>query len=301
MAKKRTGEKPKLKRKRARKKSAKAKSRVNKSKRAGRTSTSGARRKRASDLSVGSGRKGGKSRARSPAAARRVARKGGKPGRGSAKNQRGVGDTRVVRTRLRRIRWRTLPGLDTVSDHSGDTNGRPIQGRTIGHQLDNLGTIAPHRTVDGHLYRTKEQLNAKTKRATMFLLIRSTDNTYAVHETLFVSRKARRTGAQWFRWFDRHAFKGTDPDGTPTERDGIIRGNILPGINTRTQKIWEVVGGPNRITKATRGYLGFITHDLRKPIPAKVDRKGNKAKPQGRKNGKNNRRRRRRNAKRKTA
>jgi len=268
MAKKRTGKKPKLKRKRARKKSAKAKSRVNKSKRA--TSA----RLRAAPQ----GRDAGAKRAQPREA-----------------------DTRVARTRLRRVRWRTLPGLDTVSDHSGDTNGRPLQGRTIEDQLLRLETIAPFRTVDGHLYRTKEQLNAKTKRATMFLLLQSSDNTYAVHETLYVSRKARRTGPEWFRWFNRHAFKGTDPEGTPTERDGIIRGNILPGVNTRTQKIWDVVGGPNRITKATRGYLGYITHDIRKPVPAKVDRKGDKAKPQRRKNGKNNRRRRRRNTKRKTA
>lgn len=271
MAKKRTGKKPKLKRKRARKKSAKAKSRVRKSNAANATRAS---RRRAAPKDRDAGAKRAQPRET---------------------------DTRVAGTRLRRIRWRTLPGLDTVSDHSGDTNGRPLQGRTVADQLENLGSIAPFRTVDGHLYRTKEQLNAKTKRATMFLLIQSSDNTFAVHETLYVSRKRKRSAVEWFRWFSRHAFKGTDPDGTPTERDGIIRGNILPGINTRTQKIWEVVGGANRITKATRGYLGFIIHDLRKPVPAKVDRKGDKAKPQGRKNGKNNRRRRRRNTKRKTA
>jgi len=235
---------------------------------------------------------------RAPSARLRAISKGRDAGAKRAQSREA--DTRVARTRLRRIRWRMLPGLDTISDHSGDTNGRPLQGRTIEDQLLRLETIAPFRTVDGHLYRTQEQLHAKTKRATMFLLIQSSDNTFAVHETLYVSRKRKRSPVEWFRWFSRHAFKGTDPDGTPTERDGIIRGNILPGVNTRTGKIWEVVGGPNRITKSTRGYLGYITHDLRKPIPAKVARKRNKTKPQRRAHGKNNRRRGHRNRRRKT-
>lgn len=187
--------------------------------------------------------------------------------------------------RINRSRWRTLPGLDTVTDHSGDTNGRALPGRTIRDQISRQEKIVPKRAQNGHLYRTKRQRVARTKKATMYLLVESSDNTFAVHESLYETKKEARTPAEWADWFARHSFKGISDTGPPQDVFGIIKGSILDGMKIRTGKDWSVVGGPDRITLRTRGYLGFQTHDLRKPERPKVAKKRRKAKRKGRKNG----------------
>jgi hypothetical protein len=153
---------------------------------------------------------------------------------------------------IKRASWRNLDGLETVTDHSGDTNGRALAGRTLRDSISNLEKIAPNRERNGHLYR--ENKNESTHRATVFAVIKSSDDTYALHETLFESKHDTRSAKEWSSWLAEHAFAGSGAgDDSPVERLGIYKGAVLPGINKKSQKQWDI-----------EKVLGFIQHDLRK-------------------------------------
>jgi hypothetical protein len=159
-----------------------------------------------------------------------------------------------------------LPGLDTVTDHSGDTNGRAFPGRTLRDSISNLEKIVPNRERNGHLYRDNK--NETSKRATVFAVISSSDDTYALHETLFNS-KTERDSKEWAEWLRENAFSGSgEEDDTAIGSLGIYKGAVIPGINKKSQKIWDV-----------EKILGFVQHDLRKSHSSKVARGRNKAKP----------------------
>jgi hypothetical protein len=97
--------------------------------------------------------------------------------------------------------------------------------------------------------------------------MKSTDDTYALHETLFESSNPRDP-SQWSEWFKEHAFSGTgDSDDAVLDREGIYYGSVLPGINRKSQKQWDI-----------EKVLGFTQHDIRKSRNTAVARGRHKTK-----------------------
>ncbi len=147
------------------------------------------------------------------------------------------------------------------------------QGITIRDQLANLARMFPKR-AGKHLYANVSARDKPTRGATLYVYIRSTDRTYALHESLFV-RKRAFDRQEWKGFMDGRVFKGWKNDGTPSERSGILVGAIIPGINIRTQgKLWSVVA-----------VIGYVTHDLRQPPPASLVGRRRKTKSSGEQDG----------------
>ena len=160
-------------------------------------------------------------------------------------------------------------------------------GRTLRNQVSALDLMVPRRERNGHLYR--EQKLENSRRATLFLYIKSDDDTYAVHETLFDASE-ERNASQWASWFNEHVYSGTgDSDDDATTRSGILNGAILPGINIKSGKLWDI-----------ENVMGFIQHDLRESVYARLDQARDKTKPQGKSARQTDIRRRHRNRKRET-
>jgi hypothetical protein len=86
--------------------------------------------------------------------------------------------------------------------------------------------------------------------AMLFLYVHSTDDTYAIHETVFRYSK-RRTRSAWDAFFKHYVFSGWDGEGGSKERDGILRGVILPAMNLRSSKQWDVIS-----------CIGYAMYDL---------------------------------------
>ena len=165
----------------------------------------------------------------------------------------------------------------------GERDTSPI-GMTVKDQLENLRRIAPKRTGSvkcPHLHANDAQLKQDAKEATLYVYIRSSDRTYALHETLF--HKSRPyTALEWDYFFRNRVLVGWEDDGSPAERDGILRGAIIPGINLRTQgKHWSVVA-----------VVGYVTHAVHESPSTTMVKQRNKTKSQRRKDGQTNLRRR---------
>lgn len=172
----------------------------------------------------------------------------------------------------------------------GVSANSPI-GMTIRDQLDNLRRIAPKRSGSAkcpHLYANEKQRDAPANEATLYVYIRSTDRTYALHESVF--HKSRPyTALEWAHFFGNRVLVGWKANGSPAERDGILRGSIMPGVNLRTQgKQWSVVA-----------VVGYVTHVVHESPNTSMAKRRNKTKSSRRKNGQNNLRRRHRNRSRK--
>lgn len=151
------------------------------------------------------------------------------------------------------------------------------QGATIKERLAILQKIAPKKS-GLYLYKEKQQTS---KTATLYLYIRSDENTYALHETFFRKKRAM-TVIEWEYYFQHAVLSGTDDnDDAPVIRMGVLKGAIIPGINRRTNRLWDV-----------RAVIGFVLHAVHKSARSKISKGRNKAKSQGRKVGQTNIRRR---------
>lgn len=162
------------------------------------------------------------------------------------------------------------------------------QGRTVREHLKHLRMMAPKKT-GLHLYRTQAQLKRSARNATLYVLIRSDENTYAIHETLFGKKRAK-SPVEWQHFFKTLVLAGEDEDeGSTSKMFGILEGSIIPGVNLKSQKFWTV-----------RAVIGFILHDIHRTPHTAVVARRHKTKSSGRKNGQTNIRRGHRNSKRKT-
>lgn len=160
-------------------------------------------------------------------------------------------------------------------------------GMTVRDQLENLRRIAPKRSGNvscPQLHASDRDLNLTTKEATLYVYIRSSERTYALHETLFHKSRAY-TALEWQHFFGDRVLRGwrsPDDDATPAERDGILRGSILPGVNLRTQgKQWSVVA-----------VVGYVLHAVHESPNTAMVGKRNKTKPQRQSSGQTHIRRR---------
>lgn len=159
------------------------------------------------------------------------------------------------------------------------------QGASIREKLAALRKMTPRK--DGlYLYKKKAH---SAKSATLYIYIRSDENTYALHETFFRKKRAM-TVIEWISYFQRAVLKGSsDNDEAPVLRLGVLKGAIIPGINRRTNRLWDV-----------RAVIGFVLHAVHESPSPKISARRNKAKPQRKSLGQTNIRRRHRNGSRKT-
>lgn len=127
-----------------------------------------------------------------------------------------------------------------------------------------------------------------TRGATLYTCLRSEEDSFAFHRTEFTSERPR-THKQWSNFFRDKVLKPHGAMETPAQRDGILQGAIIPGIERITQQQWDVVT-----------LIGYVPHAIHKSVRAKMATKRHKTKRKRRKNGQTNIRRRHRNRKRKT-
>lgn len=142
------------------------------------------------------------------------------------------------------------------------------QGNTIRERFAILKKIAPKKAGLQLFSRAAERRDPAAA-ATLFVYIRSDDNTYALHETFFRSRKRKRTPLEWEHYFKEVVLRGSGSnEDEPSVREGVLAGAILPGVNVRTQKLWSV-----------RAVIGFITHhDIRSAPRPTISKRRHKAK-----------------------
>lgn len=163
-------------------------------------------------------------------------------------------------------------GARSTTAARGSSTSRET-GVTIRNELENLRRMFPKRN-GLHLYASAKRRDRRSRAATLYVYIRSTDNTYALHQTLFVRRRPFDPG-EWRSFMDGRVFKRWKDNGTPAEREGILRGAIIPGINIRTAgKFWAVVK-----------IIGYVTHDIHGTPITKMDRRRHKAESQGESDG----------------
>lgn len=186
----------------------------------------------------------------------------------------------MLKTFLGWIRTKTTAGLRTAMVERDRKH-------TIRASLVRLRQMCPKKK-GLQLYATPDDLKAARKRAMLYTYIRSADNTYAVHETVF-TKKDPMTAIQWTDFFKTKVFRGTgEEDDPPYLRDGVLRGAIIPGTNVKSNNQWDV-----------RTIIGFRTYDLYKPRDTTLAAKRNKPKHKGKSARQNNLRRGHRNRSRK--
>lgn len=114
-------------------------------------------------------------------------------------------------------------------------------GRTIQEELEQLKRAYPNK-------RGPRLANARSPKsarfATLWVLLKNSDAELALHKSLFVKKKAMSAG-EWAEYFKTHVFKGWNNQGNAAQRDGILEGAIIPGVDTRgnsTHSLYSVIG-----------------------------------------------------------
>jgi hypothetical protein len=129
------------------------------------------------------------------------------------------------------------------------------RGASLRDVLANLERALPVKS--GLRLRAQGEPARRTARAaTLWCVIESRSGGHHVelHETVLGSSR-RKDVAQWQAFVAKKVLNGWKPNGTPAERDGILEGSIIPGINIRTGKQWSV-----------RMVIGYNLHDSLRPL-----------------------------------
>jgi hypothetical protein len=137
-----------------------------------------------------------------------------------------------------------------------------IQREKIGVQVKRI--LAARANLDlatGMLFNARSQLAVKRKKITLIGLFVSDENTFLIRPHVFETKKEGRNAVQWDAWLADNYGK-------------ILRDNILPGMEIRTDKQWRLY----RV-------IGWLPGDNTGLVRAKVDRKRNKTKRKRRQNG----------------
>jgi hypothetical protein len=138
---------------------------------------------------------------------------------------------------------------------------------TIRARFEALQRIYPKRSKLGGRYPVMR--NAQSPKAsdgaTLYLYMHSSDDTYAVHETIF-RYKTGRTARAWSSFFYHYVFNGWDPSGQAKSRDGLLRGVIIPAMNIRSNKQWDVIS-----------CIGYTMYALSRSDISKSHKRRNKA------------------------
>jgi hypothetical protein len=162
-----------------------------------------------------------------------------------------------------------------------------VEPQTIRERLQRLRIMCP-RKRGLQIYAKAADTRTPTKRAMLYTYIRSSDNTYAVHETVF-NKKEKMTPREWEEFFREQVFRGTGSDDDPPYlRDGVLLGAIIPGTNIKSSNQWDV-----------RAIIGFRTYDLYKRRDTPLAKKRGKTKRKRQQVGQNHIRRGHRNGTRK--
>jgi hypothetical protein len=113
---------------------------------------------------------------------------------------------------------------------------------TVREAFESLERTYPKRSRRGGRYPLLRNAAtpATSDGSTLYLYVHSSQDTYAIHETIFRYRSGR-TARQWDEFFFTHVFNGWDADGDAKQRDGLLRGVILPAMNLRSNKLWDVI------------------------------------------------------------
>lgn len=140
---------------------------------------------------------------------------------------------------------------------------------TIRERFATLERLFPKRSRRAGHYAVLRSASspARSTGATLYLYMHSSDDTYAIHETVFRNKDAR-TVAEWDKFFYKYVFHGWDPTGNPKHRDGLLRGVIIPAMNIKSNKLWDVIS-----------CIGYSMYDLSGAAASGPRKKRHKAKP----------------------
>lgn len=128
-------------------------------------------------------------------------------------------------------------------------------------RLDLLKRAAPECSIYGQLYKNASDTKGAWYRVTLHCVFVSSENTHAIREHIFETKKDARTAQEWSDWFGRNLEK-------------IHRDGVLPGMSLRTGKQWAVAK-----------IIGWTADANDKASDPKVSKRRPKAKRKGRKNG----------------
>lgn len=119
-------------------------------------------------------------------------------------------------------------------------------GNTIREELLLLERLLPNKK--GSVLRPEGGGPASAKCAILWVLLKGDDGEISLHKSLF-RRNESMTLAQWAQYMDKKVFNGTGTklrsDPTPSERKGILKGAIIPGVNSHVQlgyELYAVIG-----------------------------------------------------------
>ena len=130
---------------------------------------------------------------------------------------------------------------------------------TIGQQIARIRATKKERDLlTGMLFNRRPELAVKRKKITVIGLFVSDENTFLIRPHVFETEKKGRNAAQWEAWLAEHYGK-------------ILRDNILPGMEIRTNKQWRLY----RI-------IGWIGGDSTGLVRPKIHQSRNKTKRKGR-------------------
>ena len=102
-----------------------------------------------------------------------------------------------------------------------------IRRESIGKQIDRISRLKLHQEEStGFFYNSKSELATKRHKYTVVGLFVSDENTFLVRPHVF-ERKEKMTYKQFDAWLAEHYGK-------------ILRDNILPGMEVRTDKQWRL-------------------------------------------------------------
>ena len=126
---------------------------------------------------------------------------------------------------------------------------------TIGQQLKRIKLMRKQRDLStGMMFNTRAELAVKRKKITLIGLFVSDENTFLIRPHVFETEKKQRNAVQWEAWLSEHYGK-------------ILRDNILPGMEIRTNKQWRLY----RI-------IGWIAGDSTRLVRTQVHKSRNKTK-----------------------
>lgn len=132
-----------------------------------------------------------------------------------------------------------------------------LPGITLREELANLQRMFPHKSGN-RLRAARESVRRNASAATLWCYLRSSDNTYALHESVF--GKVSHSVQWWAQFFSTRVFRGTGlGTGHPAERMGILNGSIIPGINIKSGKQWDLVS-----------VIGYNLHDLQQRLYTEI-------------------------------
>lgn len=136
------------------------------------------------------------------------------------------------------------------------------RGVSLRDVLANLERALPIKS--GLRLRAKgEPARRSARAATLWCVIESRSGGHHVelHETVLGARSGK-SAAQWQDFVAKKVLHGWKREGTPAERDGILEGSIIPGINIKTGKQWTV-----------RMVVGYNLHDSLRVVYSSVHKR----------------------------